>query len=39
MNFKFIPELEWEFSYPILGGVIILSCGLLYWRLKRSGWL
>ena len=39
MNFKFMPELEWDFGYPVLVGVIILSCGLLHWRLKRSGWL
>lgn len=39
MNFKYMPELDWEYSYPILIGVIILSFGLLYWRLKHSRWL
>ena len=39
MNFKYMPELEWEYSYPTLISVIFLSCGLLYWRLKRSRWL
>jgi len=39
MNFKHMPELDWEYSYPmVLGGVVLGSAGL-YWRLKRSGWL
>jgi magnesium transporter len=39
MNFKYMPELEWEYSYPLLIGLIFLNCGLLYWKLKRSRWL
>lgn len=39
MNFKHMPELEWEFSYPVVIGTIFVSCGLLYRRLKRMGWL
>ncbi|MDD5754214.1 MAG: magnesium/cobalt transporter CorA [Methylococcales bacterium] len=39
MNFKHMPELEGEFSYPVLIGTIFVSCGLLYRRLKRVGWL
>ncbi len=39
MNFKYMPELDWEFSYPIAIGVVTLSCILLYIRLKRFGWL
>ncbi|WP_150048379.1 MULTISPECIES: magnesium/cobalt transporter CorA [Methylomonas] len=39
MNFQHMPELQWEYGYPaILGGVSVGSL-LLYWRLKRSGWL
>lgn len=39
MNFKHMPELEWEFSYPIVVvGVLVASAGL-YWRLRRAGWL
>lgn len=39
MNFKHMPELDWEYSYPsVVGGVLVGSL-LLYWRLKRSGWL
>lgn len=39
MNFKHMPELDWEFSYPVVIGTIFVSCGLLYRRLKRVGWL
>jgi magnesium transporter len=39
MNFKFMPELEWHYGYPIAVGVMCAVCGYLYWRFKRSGWL
>jgi magnesium transporter len=39
MNFKYMPELEWRYGYPLALLVIGLSCGLLYRRLRRIGWL
>jgi magnesium transporter len=39
MNFKYMPELEWKFSYPVVISVIVLNCVMLYLRLKRKGWL
>lgn len=39
MNFKYMPELEWKFSYPVVMGVILLGCVALYTRLKRKGWI
>jgi magnesium transporter len=39
MNFKYMPELEWPWSYPI---VIALMFGIdiyLYFRFKKSGWV
>ena len=39
MNFKYMPELEWKFSYPVVMGVILFGCVVLYTRLKRKGWL
>ncbi len=39
MNFKAMPELDWEFGYPAALGVIVFSSLFLYWRFKRSGWL
>ena len=39
MNFKYMPELEWEFGYPFAIITIILACIALYRRFKRAGWL
>lgn len=39
MNFRHMPELEWEYSYPLVVGGVSIGSLLLYWRLKRSGWL
>jgi magnesium transporter len=39
MNFKAMPELDWAYGYPAALSVIVLSCLLLFWRFKRSGWL
>jgi magnesium transporter len=39
MNFKFMPELEWRYSYPAVMAGMAAVCGFLYYRFKRSGWL
>jgi magnesium transporter len=39
MNFKHMPELDWAYSYPGVIGGVTLSSVLLYWRLKKAGWL
>ena len=39
MNFKAMPELQWEYGYPIALTVMLLSCGYLYSRFKRARWL
>jgi magnesium transporter len=39
MNFQNMPELKFEFGYPMALFVIIGTCGYLYYRFKRSGWL
>jgi magnesium transporter len=39
MNFKYMPELEMEYSYPLVLSVIVFGSVLLYIRLKRKGWL
>jgi magnesium transporter len=39
MNFEHMPELDGTWSYPAALGLIIGSCALLYWRLRRAGWL
>ena len=39
MNFKSMPELDWAYGYPTALVVIALTCGVLYYRFKRAGWL
>jgi magnesium transporter len=39
MNFDHMPELHWTFGYPLVLGVMVGACGLVYRRLKRAGWL
>ncbi len=39
MNFKFIPELNWPYAYPVVLVVTIGTCIFLYRRFKQSGWL
>jgi len=39
MNFKHMPELEWTWGYPAVMVLMLASCGYLYYRFKRSGWL
>ncbi|CAM3313172.1 magnesium and cobalt transport protein CorA [Kibdelosporangium persicum] len=39
MNFDFMPELRWTYGYPIMLGVILLVCMVVYRALKRNRWL
>lgn len=39
MNFDLMPELRWEFGYPLAIGVMVISAVLPYWFFKRRGWL
>lgn len=39
MNFKHIPELDWEFGYPWALGMMVVSAILPYLLFKRKGWL
>ncbi len=39
MNFQHMPELKLEYGYPLALLVILITCGFLYFRFKRSGWL
>ncbi len=39
MNFRFMPELEWRYGYPLVLLVIVTACVLLYRGFKRNGWL
>ncbi|MCG8392725.1 MAG: magnesium/cobalt transporter CorA [Pseudomonadales bacterium] len=39
MNFRVMPELGFEFGYPMALGLMILSGIAPYWYFKRKGWL
>jgi magnesium transporter len=39
MNFHIMPELSWEFGYPMALLLILLSGIAPYWYFKRRGWL
>jgi magnesium transporter len=39
MNFKSMPELDWQFGYPAVMLFMGSLCSFLYYRFKRSAWL
>jgi magnesium transporter len=39
MNFKFMPELEWKWSYLVLWVLlIVIFCGMIFY-FRRKKWL
>ncbi|ARN23186.1 magnesium/cobalt transporter CorA [Piscinibacter gummiphilus] len=39
MNFKFMPEVEWRFGYPLAIGLMLASIISPFWYFRRKGWL
>jgi magnesium transporter len=39
MNFEHMPELKWAYGYPAALALIVASCGALWWRFRKAGWL
>ncbi|CAN5490998.1 magnesium and cobalt transport protein CorA [soil metagenome] len=39
MNFRFMPELEWQYGYPFVVTLTISSCIIVYLFFRRAGWL
>ncbi|MCA3555184.1 magnesium/cobalt transporter CorA [Aestuariivirga sp.] len=39
MNFEFMPELQWQWGYPLALGLMVLSAVLPYYYFKVKGWL
>jgi magnesium transporter len=39
MNFQHMPELRWQYGYPIVLAGMATVCGLLFRAFKRNGWL
>lgn len=39
MNFKYMPELEWKYSYFVLWGIMIIVFLLMIYYFRRKKWL
>jgi magnesium transporter len=39
MNFRYMPELGWRWSYPVLLGLMAVVMVVVYRRLRSAGWL
>ncbi len=39
MNFKYMPETEWTWGYPLVMVAMLSTCCLLYRGFRRAGWL
>jgi len=39
MNFKFMPELEWRWSYPAVFLLALVIAGVSLWYFKKKKWL
>jgi magnesium transporter len=39
MNFKFMPELEWKWSYPILWAILVVIFVFMILWFRRKRWL
>ena len=39
MNFKNMPELSWEWGYPTALAIMAILDGVLFYRLRKAGWL
>jgi magnesium transporter len=39
MNFKHMPELSWEYGYPLAVGIMASIDSYLFYRFRKSGWL
>ncbi len=39
MNFEHMPELTWQYGYPLITGIMATICVTLFIRFKRAGWL
>ena len=39
MNFDNMPELSWEWGYPLALGAMVVMAAALYLTFKRNKWL
>jgi magnesium transporter len=39
MNFRFLPELEWQYGYPFSLTLMAVSVAVPFWIFRKKGWL
>ena len=39
MNFEYMPELRWQYGYPVVASIMVAVSLALYRGFRRSGWL
>jgi len=39
MNFKNMPELSWDYGYPVALTIMAILDGVLFYRLRKARWL
>jgi len=39
MNYRFMPELQWELGYPMAIGSMVISAIIPLWYFRRKGWM
>lgn len=39
MNFRFLPELDWEYGYPFSLTLMAISIAVPFWYFHKKGWL
>jgi magnesium transporter len=39
MNFAHMPELTYRYGYEMVVTLMLVTCGVLYWRFRKNGWL
>lgn len=39
MNFQHMPELAWQWGYPLSIGAMVVIDGYLFWRFRKAKWL
>jgi len=39
MNFKYMPELNWEFGYPLIWLIMLIITGIMLMVFKKKDWL
>jgi magnesium transporter len=39
MNFKNMPELSWQYGYPLVLGIMVVIDAYLFYRFRKAKWL